>query len=311
VLLNGASIAVTESMSVPSDQPPLTRVERLALAVGRATNESERAKRLQVAYLARITKTWVGPIVRRRTYVEGFDWIREAHPDRGVLQAGNHRSFFDQYLAMLVHYSVGVPWLERIYFPVRSNFFYEHPLGVAINLAIGAGTMYPPIFRDRAKTDLNKDSIERVIRFLRTPGSLVGVHPEGTRGKGPDPYELLPAQPGIGQMVLQAHPIVIPFFINGLSNDLVADVRANYRSDIRRTRPVIMVFGKPVDYADLAAPKPRAALYKRCADRVLDAIRALGERERELRAACLAGDIDDQDPGWLDNMVRAARGNGA
>ncbi|MDX1531814.1 MAG: zinc ABC transporter substrate-binding protein, partial [Rhodothermales bacterium] len=46
--------------------------------------------------------------------------------DRGVLLASNHRSFFDQFTLMLPLW--GTPELkffEHIYFPVRSNFFYE------------------------------------------------------------------------------------------------------------------------------------------------------------------------------------------
>mgnify|MGYP001480307136 CR=1 FL=1 len=36
------------------------------------------------------------------------------------------------------------------------------------------------------------------------PGTVVGLHPEGTRGKGPDPYTFLPAQPGVGKLALVA-----------------------------------------------------------------------------------------------------------
>ena len=54
------------------------------------------------------------------------------------------------------------------------------------------------------------------------------MHPEGTRGKGPDPYELLPAQPGVGKLALVGKPVVIPAFILGLGNDIVEDVRLNF-----------------------------------------------------------------------------------
>ena len=43
----------------------------------------------------------------------------------------------------------------------------------------------------------------------------------GTRGKGDSPYELLPAHPGVGQIVLQARPIAVPVFVNGLPNGLM------------------------------------------------------------------------------------------
>ena len=63
------------------------------------------------------------------------------------------------------------------------------------------------------------------------------MHPEGTRGKGPDPYEFLPAQPGVGKLALVAQPIVIPAFILGLGNNIVEDIRSTSRkARARRTR---------------------------------------------------------------------------
>jgi 1-acyl-sn-glycerol-3-phosphate acyltransferase len=291
--------------------PQLSRIEKLAMAVGRLTNESDRAKWAQWRYLNVLTKAVVGGAVGRRLYVDGIDWMLDYQPDRGVVQAANHRSFFDQYVAMLAYHRLGVPWARKMFFPVRSNFFYEKPLGVFVNLLIGAGTMYPPVFRDPAKAELTKEGVNRVIELLQQPGTFVGVHPEGTRGKGPDPYELLPAQPGVGQIVLQAKPIVIPLFINGLpKDDAISGTMENYSRGIRQRNPCILVFGRPVDYSALSVQKPRAALYKKCSDLIMEEIRKLGERERDIRAACVAGDIDDADPGWLDNRVRARRGNG-
>jgi 1-acyl-sn-glycerol-3-phosphate acyltransferase len=139
-----------------------------------------------------------------------------------------------------------------------------------------------------------------VVDALQLPGTLVGMHPEGTRGKGDDPYDLLPAQPGIGQMILAAKPIVIPLFVNGLDNDLVGVIRRTYSPDIRRREPITLVWGPPVDYSDFLGQKPRAALYKRVADRVRDAIGQLGQRERELRGEILAGERD-HGPNWLSD----------
>jgi 1-acyl-sn-glycerol-3-phosphate acyltransferase len=205
------------------------------------------------------------------------------------------------YIIMLGLVEHGASWLERTYFPVRSNFFYEHPLGLAVNMMIGGGCMYPPIFRDSSKAALNKDAVDRVVGFLGRPGTVVGLHPEGTRGKGPDPYQLLPAQPGVGQIVLQAKPIVVPVFINGLPNNFKSGVLDTYRPGARRDNPIIIVAGNELDYSQFTKQKPRASLYKRCSDYMLDAVRPLAERERELRAACSRGEIGDGAPGWLLN----------
>lgn len=280
---------------------PLTRFERAALQMGRFANERPLPKRLQLMFLRGVTKTWVRPAINRRIYVDNIDWLTKLDPDRGVVFVANHRSFFDMYVNTLALFDCGSQWIHRMFFPVRTNFFYEAPLGVAINFLIGGGAMYPPLYRDSAKSALNKDALDRVSQSLAQPGTLVGLHPEGTRGKGPDPYELLPAQPGVGQIVLQARPVVVPLFINGLPNDLRSGVLDTYRKDARREHPIILVYGQELDYSDLASQKPRAALYKRCSDRMLDAIRALSQREREIREACRRGDVADSDRNWLSN----------
>lgn len=279
--------------------PALSSVERAALALGRFVNERQQFKQWQITFLNALTRTWVRAAIASRVYADGIDWLLRAQPDRGILLAANHRSFFDMYIIMLALFEQRPAWIRGLYFPVRSNFFYEHPAGVALNYVVGAGVMYPPIFRDAAKADLNKDALDRVARVLATPGTVVGVHPEGTRGKGPDPYELLPAQPGVGQMVLQGKPIVVPVFINGLGNDIRHSVTDTFRADARRQHPIIICMGEPLDYSELTQKKPRAALYKRCSDKMMAAIRELGERERSIREACARGDIRDDDPCWV------------
>lgn len=291
-----------------SDELPRLRpFEQAALALARLTNESPGGKRLQEAFVRTVSRTWVRRTVERRLLVDGVEWLEDLSPDRGVLLCANHRSFFDQYIAMLALWDSGVTWARDLYFPVRANFFYERPTGMLLNLLIGGGAMYPPIFRDRTRSAWNKDALERVVRFLGRPGTLVGMHPEGTRGKGDDPYELLPAQPGVGEVILRARPLVVPLFIGGLTNDFLGQARLNYRKDVRRTAPLIMCFGRPVEYEDLTRERPRMTLYKRAADRTRDAIAGLGRRERELRAACAEGRIGEDDPAWLKNRRRRGR----
>ncbi|MEZ4367635.1 MAG: lysophospholipid acyltransferase family protein [Kofleriaceae bacterium] len=288
------------------DQGPaeLTPIERAALALGRFTNERDVPKRLQTAFLRSVSYAWVRPALSRRVLADGLRELYDLRPERGVLLVSNHRSFFDQYILLLANWMSPITWAQRLYFPVRSNFFYDNPAGMLVNYAVGGGVMYPPIYRHKERRELNDDALDRAIEFLQHPGSLVGIHPEGTRGKGPDPYQLLPAQPGVGKVALLAQPTVIPAFINGLGNDVLADVRRTYSKDSRRTHPVIIAMGQPLDLSEFAGQKPRPTLYKKAADRFMAAIAALGARERELRAACAAGEISDDDPRWADNLRR-------
>ena len=278
----------------------LRGVERLAHAAGRFINGPLASKSLQYPFVRRLSYHWMRPAMSRRTYADNIDWLVSPPSDRGVLFACNHRSFFDSYLYLFSLYNAGAKWPRNLCFPVRSDFFYDRPMGIAVNFAIGGGVMYPPIYRDKDKRALNESAIDHVCEVLDQPNSMVGLHPEGKRNKG-DPYSLLPAQPGIGQIVLRAKPLVVPVFVNGLNNDFVDSLRTSFRPNAKRDHSLIVVFGEPVDYEDFTRSKPRAALYKKCADKIHRAIAACGQREKSLRAQIESGEIRDDDPQWLSS----------
>ncbi len=165
-----------------------------------------------------VSYVWVRPVLAHRIFAEGLEDLIEMVPERGVLMVSNHRSFFDLDSLLLACYMGPVPWAKRLYFPVRSNFFYDHPLGIAVNFFAAGGSMYPPIYRQTERRALNDEALATMVRFLQQPGSIVGMHPEGTRNKNPDPYTFLPAQPGVGKLALLAQPTVLPLFIHGLGN---------------------------------------------------------------------------------------------
>ncbi len=262
-----------------SESPELTPMERRLVRVCQHINEDERAKRLQTRFHEAIGMRWVSACMKNLLDLGGLEHMFELRPDSGVIICSNHRSFFDMYVIAAVLRTRRVPWVRDMFFPVRSPFFYEKWSGLVVNLLMGGGAMYPPIFRDASKSDLNKLSVERIVHFLTRPGVVVGMHPEGTRGKGPDPHELLPAQPGVGQMALKANVPVVPIWIEGLSNDMPRQIASNF--GVGEARPIILRFGRPVDLADLRQQRARATVYKRAADRILDAIRELGD---DLRA---------------------------
>ena len=135
--------------------------------------------------------------------------------------------------------------------------------------------MFPPFFRSAEKMPFNKFSLSILIDKLRGRTALVGFHPEGTRSRTDDPYTLLPAQPGVGEVALKSRPLVVPAFILGLSNSLLEQLRAK--------EPVIAVFGEPIDLSAFPA-ETRLSHHKRCADMFNARIAELGEEERRLRA---------------------------
>jgi 1-acyl-sn-glycerol-3-phosphate acyltransferase len=288
-----------------SSNPPaasFSGFERMALALARFTNENPRAKAVCHNYLVN-SIAWMRHFAIRRLYSPKMDQVHRMNPDRGIMFVANHRSFFDMYAVMIAMYWRGPGWTKQLFFPVRSNFFYEKPVGVILNYALGGGSMYPPIFRDPAKSSLNQLAVDKIVDVLREPGTLVGMHPEGKRGTGRDPYEILPAQPGVGQMIMAARPIVIPLFINGLTNDIVKTVKSNF-SETAHQDPLTLIFGDPMDFSEFDGQKLRAALYKKVADKTRDAIVALGEEDRRIRARIASGEIGDDDLGWLTNQPR-------
>ena len=216
-------------------------------------------------------------LVFRRIVVRGLEHVERIPPDASILLVANHRTFFDLFILGLILVRT---WRRRWRpsFPVRANFFYENPVGLLICLLLSGGSMFPPFFRKPRSKAFNRYSLAIVLDKLRRPGNLIGFHPEGTRNKGANPYQLLPAQPGAGEVALKARPVVIPAFINGLSNKLTREVLSN----LRARDPVIAVFGEPIDLAPFPA-ETRLVHHKRCSDLFCARIYALMDEEKAIR----------------------------
>jgi 1-acyl-sn-glycerol-3-phosphate acyltransferase len=258
-----------------------TLTEQAIHAVARAANRRPLIKRAAHAFLRHAGASWVQFCSRNLLRITNVEALGALAPDRGVVIASNHRNYADMYLLSSVLLP-RCPWIRRMYFPVRSEFIYDHPAGLAANAFIAGMAMYPPIYRQPSRRALNRDSVTFLVDELQRPGTLVGMHPEGRRSTSADPYTLLPAQPGLGEIVHRAQPIVLPAFVNGVPQDLVAGVRANFS---RGARPTIAItFGKPLTFdAYRGAPvSPRTSL--QIAEGIRDEIQRLGAIDREWRS---------------------------
>lgn len=283
---------------------PLSRTERAAMALYGAINGAALGKAVQDVYLRGVGYPWMRALIGRRTLVEGMDAFAALAPDRGVMLVANHRSFFDFYAVSVAMYGGPTPWLRRLHFPVRANFVYSRPLGPVVNALAGMGVMYPPFFREREKAAVNRAGLAFLMDRLRgEPGSIVGIHPEGGRSRSDDAYHLGPLSPGAAELALKASPIVVPVFINGLSNSLKREWRAFRDPASRRDNPLVVVFGEPLAYGDLREERIGARQYKLLTDRFGEAILRCGEIEKRLRADCTAGRIADDDSRWLTNRA--------
>jgi 1-acyl-sn-glycerol-3-phosphate acyltransferase len=222
---------------------------------------------------------WIRTVTQSLRHVHGLDRLPAWDKGGSVICVANHRSFFDLYITTAELVAQGLP--HRILFPVRSNFFYDHPLGPFVNGVMSFFAMYPPIFRDRKRAALNLASLDETAALLRRGGFFVGLHPEGTRKKDDDPYTFLPGQSGVGRIIHKARCTVVPVFVNGLLNDLPKQVATGLA---RRGRPVHIVFGKPIEFGPLLQSPGSPKTYKRIADTCLEVIGELGQEEKRIRA---------------------------
>ena len=262
----------------PEQLALVNRTERVSfeiadfLAQHRLTPASE-------AYLSLVLGAIIFSCGSRRLDVRGIEHFAGLGKKDRVIIVANHRSFFDFFsITAILYWRTNLT--KRIFFPTRSTFFYDHPAGPAVNLAMSAMRMFPPILRDKKKTSFNDFAIERLLEELKIPGTIVGVHPEGTRNKNPDPYDLLPAQIGVGKLALNVDPGVkiFPAFVLGMGNSLPGELKMNVLEPTQH--PIDLFFGAPIDFSDLRQKGGRLATYKKAADRCMDHIRVLAERQR-------------------------------
>ncbi len=246
-----------------------------------ALNETAACKRVLSAYLRTFAAWWIHKATEKVIHVDGLERLQTMRPEGGVIVAANHRSFFDFYvIASLLLRKTRLA--ERLYFPVRAEFFYESALGFLVNGVVGGFAMYPPIFRQQARRRLNEIGLRRIEALLRERGVLVGIHPEGRRGTGPNPYDLLPAQPGIARTLYKTRVPAIPVFVCGLTNKFLHQLVNGIRGRVDR---VYVVFGDPVPLDDLYAQPGRPSTYLGIANRVRSAIIELGQRAKRLDEA--------------------------
>lgn len=257
----------------------LSRTERFTISAIRRTFEPGPFDRAVRICQRHVGSQWITIVTKNLLHVHGLERLPELDPAKSYICASNHRSFFDLYVVTAYLVRRGMP--HRLVFPVRSEFFYDSPLGLFVNGVMSFFAMYPPIFRERSRAALNLAGLDEMSWMLKRGGAFLGMHPEGTRNKGEDPYTLLPAQPGVGRLIHHSRVAVLPVFVNGLLNDLPKQVTSNFDGT---GVPVHIVFGEPVDYGALLEQRGSPRTYRAIAEKTASVIAALGQEERALRA---------------------------
>ena len=257
----------------------LAPMERSGFKLARAMNFGT-WKRFWTFCQRHIGSLWIYIATYNLMNVFGIENVQNSDPARPLLLVANHRSFFDMYTVSSVMFRRTTRPIT-LYFPVRAKFFYDQPLGWFVNLVMGWWSMYPPFFREEGegeKRKFDKFSLRELTRLASAGhGHIIGFHPEGKRNLNEDPYNFLPAQPGIGKVILNADPQVIPVFIAGLGNDLPKQIMGNWTGGEK----VRIWFGEPIDLSRFQGKRDSLRTHKEIADFLMAKIAELGEKDRD------------------------------
>jgi 1-acyl-sn-glycerol-3-phosphate acyltransferase len=227
-----------------------------------------------------IGSLWIYLATYNLMNVYGLEHFEAASTERPLLLVANHRSFFDMYAVSSVLFR-RTKRTMKLFFPVRGRYFYDSPLGVMVNFLVGWWSMYPPIFAENEKRVFDKYSIRRLSQLCRSgEGNVIGFHPEGMRNLNSDPYSYLRAQPGVGKLIKEAAPQVIPVFIGGLGNKILRQINSNWNGG----EPIRIHFGPALDLTEFLAKKDHVRTYKEISEFVMSKIAELGEEDRAMFA---------------------------
>lgn len=257
----------------------LRPIERAGFKLARAMNFGV-WKRFWTFCQRHIGSLWIFLATYNLMNVFGIENVQNSDPTRPLILVANHRSFFDMYTVSSVMFRRTTRPIT-LFFPVRARFFYDSPIGWFVNLVMGWWSMYPPFFREEGegeKRRFDKFSVRELIRISSSgEGHIIGFHPEGKRNLNDDPYSFLPAQPGIGKVILNADPQVIPVFIAGLGNDLPKQILGNWKGGEK----VRIWFGEIIDLSGFHGKRDSLRAHKEISDFLMTKIADLGEEDRE------------------------------
>lgn len=200
-----------------------------------------------------------------RLEVEGgerFDALRE-RGGRGLLTFSNHVSMFDD---PLLPCNLGLPQYSDVRWVAADalNFFgspwkaWLFTAGKAVPIVRGAGVAQP--------------GLQFLLERLKE-GEWVHIFPEGKRTRKPVGLMADELKSGIGMLMAEALPIALPFYHYGMHEVLpVGSLRP------RRGKRVRLVFGEPMDCAEMAEGQPRRRAPSLMTKAALEALQELERR---------------------------------
>ncbi|MGI9043848.1 MAG: lysophospholipid acyltransferase family protein [Gemmatimonadaceae bacterium] len=211
-----------------------------------------------------------------------FERLRDADYDNSILVCANHRSYIDNF-AIAIRSMKHIPRDVRLVAPARTEGLFDKPWGIFLNFFLTFMNMYPPVVRSSRGAMWGKRVIQLITDLLLRGRIAVFIHPEGGRNKGSDPYDLMPAKPGLGKIIHQSKARVFPVFLQGFPPSPKAFISANYRKSASTAPMVHAVMGEPLDFSAERALPASPEVYRAIGRRLMSAILAASVEEREIR----------------------------
>jgi len=266
----------------PEEIAVLGFFERLGFKLTHQMNHGE-WKRFWSFCQRHIGSLWIKIATYNLITVFDIENIENSDSERPVLLVANHRSFFDMYVvssAMFRETSRPI----NLFFPVRGKFFYNNPIGWVVNLLMGWWSMYPPFFRESREAEkrgFDKYAMRRLIQICSEgKANVIGFHPEGKRNLTDNPYAFARAQPGVGKIIMEASPQVIPVFIAGLGNNLPKQILGNWTGGEK----IRVWFGEEIELSEFYEQKNSRRTHKKIADFIMTKVADLSEKDKKLFA---------------------------
>ncbi|MFD1660038.1 lysophospholipid acyltransferase family protein [Streptomyces caeni] len=201
----------------------------------------------------------LGPLLRLafRPRIEGLDHVPSSGP---AIVAGNHLSFSDHFLMPAI-------LKRRITFLAKAEYFTGPGIKGRLTAAFFRSIGQIPV--DRSGKDAGQAAIREGLRVLRR-GELLGIYPEGTRSHDGRLYK---GKVGVAVMALKAQVPVVPCAMIGTFEAQPPG------KVIPSLSPVVIRFGKPLDFSRYAGMENEKAVLRAVTDEIMYAILSLSEQE--------------------------------
>ncbi|MEU6322937.1 lysophospholipid acyltransferase family protein [Streptomyces sp. NPDC047009] len=201
----------------------------------------------------------LGPLLRLafRPRIEGLEHVPADGP---AIVAGNHLSFADHFLMPAI-------LKRRITFLAKAEYFTGPGIKGRLTAAFFRSAGQIPV--DRSGKEAGQAALREGLRVLHK-GELLGIYPEGTRSHDGRLYK---GKVGVAAMALKARVPVIPCAMIGTFEAQPPG------QVVPRIHPVVIRFGKPLDFSRYAGMENEKAILRAVTDEIMYAILTLSEQE--------------------------------